>query len=779
MKLTSALALSCSALMVLAAPAAQAVKTDPGAPAPQAVVTSKAPTLAQYLRLTSGEKLVKVSSTEVNGTIHTRYDRTFNGLKVIGGDLVVHADAKSGRIKETTKAGSGKAAVKSTTPKLGKDKAFAAVKSLKANKTSGGTLVIFAREGEPKLAYDVISEGVKADQTPFKTHSYVDATTGEVLGIDEEIKTGSGNGVHVGQVTFENNSTASGYVLRDSRGHYACDMRQATSGTCYDITDADNYFGNGTNSDRASAGVDAFFGAQKTYDYFKATFNRNGIWNDGRGAGVRVHYGNNYENATWNGSVMTFGDGQNNANPLTQLDVTAHEMGHGVTESMVDLVYSGESGGLNESFSDIWGNSVEFYANMTTDPGDYLMGEKLSFGPIRRMDKPSWDGQSKDCYYSGIGSIDVHYSSGPNNHAFYLLSEGTGSKVIGGANHSSTTCNGTTMTGIGQAKAGKIMYGAYQYLTTTSGYVKMRDAAIQSAIDLYGSNSAECTATEKAYAGISVPAGTKKCGTIIDQPTDGVLVNGVAQTVSGATGSDAYWSFVVPANSTNLVVSIAGGTGDADLYLKAGAKPTDSVYDCRPYLNGNNESCTVAAPAATTYYVRLKGYSAFSGVTLKATWQGQSTGGQQLLLNSGFESGATSWTGTAGAITTAGTIAARTGSYKVLLNGAGTTNTDYVQQTVTIPATAATAKLSFYVRITSAETTTSTAYDTLKTQIISNGVTTTLGTLSNLSKNTGYALVTYDLAAFKGKSVTVKFLGYEDSSYQTTFVIDDTALNIS
>ena len=143
---------------------------------------------------------------------------------------------------------------------------------------------------------------------------------------------------------------------------------------------------------------------------------RNGIFGDGSGSYNRVHYGTNYANAFWDGTRMTYGDGDgSNYGPLTSLDVAGHEMSHGVTENTADLTYSGESGGLNESTSDIFGTMVEFYAANPEDPADYLIGEEFDLQThlgFRRMDQPSSDGASVDCWDSGVGQLDVHYSSG-------------------------------------------------------------------------------------------------------------------------------------------------------------------------------------------------------------------------------------------------------------------------------------------------------------------------------------------------------------------------------
>jgi len=151
--------------------------------------------------------------------------------------------------------------------------------------------------------------------------------------------------------------------------------------------------------------------------------------------------------------------------------------------------------------------------------------------------------------------------------------------------------------------------------------------------------------------------------------------------------------------------------------------------------------------------------------------------GAELLLNRGFESGAVNWTATAGVITNSTGQTPRTGSFYAWLDGYGTTHTDSLFQTITIPASANTVTLSFWLKITTAETTTTTQFDRLQVQVrnSSNTVLATLGTFSNLNKSTGYVLRTFDVTAFKGQTVRIYFLGTEDSSLQTSFVIDDTS----
>jgi subtilisin family serine protease len=151
--------------------------------------------------------------------------------------------------------------------------------------------------------------------------------------------------------------------------------------------------------------------------------------------------------------------------------------------------------------------------------------------------------------------------------------------------------------------------------------------------------------------------------------------------------------------------------------------------------------------------------------------------GTELLANKGFESGNVTWVATAGVITNSTGQTPRTGSFYAWLDGYGTTHTDSLYQQITIPSTATTVTLSFWLKITTSETTTTTAFDTLRVQIrnSSNTVLSTLATYSNLNKTTGYVQKTFDVTSFKGQTVRIYFLGVEDSSLQTSFVIDDTS----
>ncbi|OEV32090.1 peptidase M4, partial [Streptomyces nanshensis] len=305
----------------------------------------------------------------------------------------------------------------------------------------------------------------------------------------------------------------SNYTLTDNDrgGHKTYNLNHGTSGTGSLFSQSSDTWGNGSPSNAATAGADAHFGAAETWDYYKEVYGRSGIRGDGQAAYSRVHYGNSYVNAFWSDSCfcMTYGDGSGNSKPLTSLDVAGHEMTHGVTSATAGLIYSGESGGLNEATSDIFGTAVEFHAANSTDKGDYLVGEKIDINgdgsPLRYMDKPSRDGASKDYWYSGIGNSDVHYSSGPANHWFYLLSEGSGAKVINGVSYDSPTSDGLPVTGIGREKAALIWYKALTTkFTSTTNYAGARAGTLAVAGDLYGTDSAEYKSVADAWAGVNV-----------------------------------------------------------------------------------------------------------------------------------------------------------------------------------------------------------------------------------------------------------------------------------
>ncbi|NUP38784.1 MAG: M4 family metallopeptidase [Streptomyces sp.] len=492
---------------------------------------------AASLGLTSEEGTkVRDVIVDKDGTQHVRYDRTYRQLPVLGGDFVVHM-ASDGTYRNADRATRSKISLASIVPSISAPKAAdLAANALRAvnlgqtlkKLTARPELVVDALHGTPKLAWRTKVAAKDSLGNPVSRTVLTDARTGHQIDAWDDIETATGDGksLYSGTVPLETTASGSTYQLKDPTrgGTYTGDAANQTdlcflTSICVSrapstvFTDTDNHWGTGTDADRASAAVDAQYGTNMTWDFYKNSFGRNGIANDGKGSYNRVHYGNKYNNAFWDDSCfcMTYGDGDGTTlGPLVGLDVAGHEMTHGVTSKTAALTYSGESGGLNEATSDILGTLVEWYANNPSDPGDYLIGEKIvrpGFGQaaLRYMDKPSRDGKSADYWSSSVGNLDVHYSSGVANHFAYLLAEGSGAKTINGVSYDSPTYNGKTVTGIGRDKLGQIWYRALTvYMTSSTNYAGARTATLNAAKDLYGAGSAEYNAVGAAWSAVNV-----------------------------------------------------------------------------------------------------------------------------------------------------------------------------------------------------------------------------------------------------------------------------------
>ncbi|MFI9787067.1 M4 family metallopeptidase [Kitasatospora sp. NPDC051984] len=640
----------------------------------EAAATAKALGLGPDERLVAKDVLV-----DNNGARHVRYDRTYRGLPVVGGDLVVHR-AKNGTITSTTWAHQGAVQVAGVTPKLtAKDASATAERSAKHVKQARTTnldtsqLVVWAVGKTPVLAYRSTVTGAGEAGANSREAVVVDAATGTVLDQYETEQgiSGTGNGVNVGQVTLETSQDGSGtYTLTDALhgstivydSNNSPQSNPAQNASTF--TDTTDNWGDGTTSNRESAAVDASFGLAKTWDFYKNTFNRSGIRNDGRGAPAYVHVDNQLLNAFYDDSCfcMSFGDGssQNNNTPLTALDVSGHEMTHGVTAATANLDYSGESGGLNESTSDIFGTMVEYYANDPVNPGNYYIGEKLNMGNgyLRRMDDPTLDGSSLGCYNSNAGSVDVHYSSGIGNHFFYLTSEGTGAKTIGGLPHNGTTCNGDNFSGIGKDKAAAIWYRALTtYMTSTTDYNAARTATLQAATDLYGANSQEQYIVSKAWAAVSLgtalpnPGGGTPTPTPTPSPTGtpgggNALVNGgFEQGTTGWTqsanditnsnqqtphgGSWYAWMMGYGSTATETLsqsnIAVPAGTPKLTFWLKVTTQETGTTpYDTlKVNVNGTTVATYSNANASAGYVQKTVNLSAYAGQTVSLQFAGQ------------------------------------------------------------------------------------------------------------------------------------------------------------
>ena len=468
-----------------------------------------------------------------DGTEHVRFNRTYAGLPVIGGDFVVHS--RNGKLKATSQTQRSalnlgtRAAIKATDAIVNAGVEFGG--GFVGSPTA--SLVVYARDPAPKLAWQVAFAGFDETGGAIDSVYIVDANSGKVLdrwstietqrvrgavclSTDNTPATGLGKSLYSGDIAIGTTACGASFDLKDqTRGrNYVTDLLNATTGKGKIFNDIDNVFGNSTGTDRASAAADALYGAAATWDYYRDVHGRLGINNDGVGALNRVHAGFGYANANWSDACfcMTYGDGDGvNIGPLVALDIAGHEISHGVTSRTARLIYSRESGALNEANSDILGTMVEFRANNPLDTPDYLIGEQIYVSnpgntkALRWMFKPDLDGLSPNCYSSNLGQLDVHFSSGVANHFYYLLAEGSGPRTFSGVNHTSPTCNGSSLAGITRAKAEKIWYRALTvYFTSNTGYAGARAGTISASNDLYGLNSIESKAVAATWSAVKV-----------------------------------------------------------------------------------------------------------------------------------------------------------------------------------------------------------------------------------------------------------------------------------
>ena len=514
-------ALAAAALLLSVAAARAAAPTEPAARAMASRALSHIASFPGYALHEAGHSYeMRDALIDDDGAQHVRVARSWRGLPVIGGDLVVHTD-RNGNFRDASHTMTRLINLPRT-GNLSGGRAIQVAMATRAGSTRGKApeRVVYARSEAPVLAWDVRVYSDQADGTPSEHHVIVDAVNGSMLESWDDIHTaaasGSGKSLYSGTVGLTTDLVGSTFYLRDpSRGgNYTVNLNNGTSGGST-FTDADNAWGTGLASSTQSAAVDAQYGTAVTWDYFKNVHGRNGIANNGAGAYSRVHYSTRYNNAFWSDSCfcMTYGDGDGSSfTPLVSLDVAGHEMTHGVTSRTAALVYSGESGGLNEATSDIFGAMVEFYAANAADGGDYLIGEKIYRGGVnglRSMVNPSSDGGSADCWYSTVKRLDVHYSSGVANHFYYLLAQGTSngspSKTCVAGNTRVATGNGT-LAGVGRAKAEKIWYRALTlYFTSSTTFAGARAATLRAAGDLYGAGGMESTAVANAWTAVGRP----------------------------------------------------------------------------------------------------------------------------------------------------------------------------------------------------------------------------------------------------------------------------------
>ena len=382
-----------------------------------------------------------------------------------------------------------------------------------------------------KLAYLVTTRMVNGN-TPEFHNTIISADDGTVLEQWNMVQTviGTGNSQYNGTVPISTTLSGSTYSMIDATrgtggtvGAMAITNANHTTSAGAVYTNSTNTWGDGkqyiaggstVNANGQTAAVNALWGLMNTYDMLKNTLGWQSLDGKNTATYIAAHVNTAYDNAYYSDTCkcMYIGDGSS-FNSLGSIDVIGHEMGHGVTAATSNLTYRAESGGLNESSSDISGEMVEAYARNggtgTVVPAgnDWVMGKEISKTgtPLRYLYKPSKDGSSPNAWSSSLKRLDVHYSSGPNNRMFYFLSQGSSSVSTSDYYSSYLTQSPRNMTGIGNDKAYRIWFNALTTkFTASTNYADARLKMIAAAQELYGVNSVEAKAVTRAYAAINV-----------------------------------------------------------------------------------------------------------------------------------------------------------------------------------------------------------------------------------------------------------------------------------
>ena len=501
--------------------------------------------------------------TDASGARHVRFQQLYRGLRVWGGQAIRHL-RPDGREEPMTDALVRPIQVE-VQPNLDRAEALAIAHAGEAPQGSyarppGAELVVYpeaavqrtaAGPGEADaldfasrivrqhLAYHIHLELENGPAETRHDDFLVDAHTGAVLrkwstlftlGARPRAKgkpaVTVGRSQYSGEVRLGSLAAPCGFVLADpTRGNISTrDLAGGTSGKGVLYVSRNGRWGDGQNYDPSrgsrsengqTAAVDAHFGLQTTWDFYRNLLGRKGVDGKGRPVYNLVHYASQYDNAFWDDECfcMTYGDGLS-LKTLTSLEVVGHEVSHGLCHTTADLDYVGESGGLNEASSDFFGTMVQLYAREAHGAGPRLpevrtlwtigaeLGTPENPNPMRYMYKPSLDGFSPDAWSPELEWMEVHFGSGPMNRALYFLSQGASANRKD-ATYSRFLPRG--MAGIGNDKTLRIWWRTLStYLTPTSRYQDARKGALRSAVDLYGKGSPELKAVCQAFQGINV-----------------------------------------------------------------------------------------------------------------------------------------------------------------------------------------------------------------------------------------------------------------------------------
>ncbi|TKC95738.1 M4 family metallopeptidase [Polyangium fumosum] len=542
-----------------------------------------------------GDLSVRRVRIDKRGESVNRFVQSIDGIPVFGGEAIVRLDQR-GQLR-TVRDYLHRNLKVETKPTLAeidaRNVAYAAVDGV-VSREIGTDLQILPRPMlGAALTYRVQLEGTLNDGSPTMPVVFIDAQTGEIVDQYDNLQTGK---------------SLQTYTLNNGTSFNSATLKLTTTGTT-------------TTGSGDAVVTQAHDNANRTYDFYFNNFGRDSYNSTGATIKSYAHYSTGYVNAYWDGTRMVYGDGNGtDASALTVLDVVAHELTHAVTSYESNLTYSYESGALNEAMSDIFGAAVEAARDGAVTTNTWKIGEECwtpatAGDALRYMYDPKLAGDYDYYPERYTGSQDnggVHWNSGIANLAFYLA-------VMGGTHPRGETTNqvpALDANPVNSIKMGAaIFYDANtNCLSASSDFAAARTCTVEAATELYG--AAAATSISEAWAAVGV-GGSNGGG------SGGGTYTPIGEVAGISVGKNKWstsYTQATPAGATTLKVEISGGTGDADLYVRKGSAPTLTLYTCRPYLEGNNEVCEIPAPSGT-YYIKLYGYVASSGITLKTSYK--------------------------------------------------------------------------------------------------------------------------------------------------------------
>jgi Zn-dependent metalloprotease len=790
------------------------------------------------------------SAVDEVGQTHGRFDQVYRGVRVWGGGIGTHVDAEGKALPDTPHL--LKNIQLDVQPSLGTAEALAAARAIMAPKgpydaiptaelvvlpeTKDVLNRIWTREGEVpnaaevsrivtgyRLAYHVRLivmnplDGHRSQDFLLDAHSGQLVRTWDSLPRAETPALGTGRSQYSGTVALNTTNTGTGtFLLKDlTRGtkpnpHFnnlGNAVFNLANGTAFEnavlYTDADNVWGDGlnytgsasTSTNGQTAAVDAAYAQQVTWDFYKNVLGRSGLDGLGMSMASVVHYNVNYENAAWRSDLlaMVFGDGNPTGSPaskvFTALDITAHEMAHGLMDFTAYLFYVDEAGGLNEANSDIFGTLVEFYARgaggtgavVPDTGGNWTIAEDLGATPERYLYKPDKDGYSLNAWRPDLGTYGPHYASGPMNRAFFFLSQGASADPASDF-YSSFLPGG--MVGIGNQKAARIWYQAITsaYLFPTAQYVDARQASLEAARTLYGATSDEFRAVANAFAAVNVGQNASAFAdtarpsvTASVQGTSGPITFSAAVSDNVGVHHVEYWVDWVPfATVTSAPWSLVG-VDSTQFYNQTDHRLWARAFDAAGNV-GTSPEVVFPVSNAISEGLANGGFEAGMYYWYSEVDFGDGTGFWLAPENINFPS--------------LDITNAHTGS-KYFLFGAfrwqgGKPSTQTLYQQVDVPATASTMALTFWLHVQTEETA-PTAVDTLQVEIwddkIQNHVGAPLETLASFSNLDKGSWTKFQLpisaSKYAGKTIFLNFTNHQsDAAHLTKFALDDVVVKL-